>query len=88
MDVPKVCTESDVSAIWPAGSGVDIGVLDVRAVTDLEVAFFRENGWVLLPGLISPELSEAMLERGRPRLAGLMGGSDVKFASPKRGPSI
>jgi hypothetical protein len=72
-----------VSATSTAGRGVEAGVRDVRAVTDLEVSFFRENGWVLLRGLISAELSEAVLARGRPRLAGLMGGSDGRFATPE-----
>jgi hypothetical protein len=54
---------------------------DVRAVTDNEVAFFKENGWVLLRGLVAPPLCEAILERGKPRLAGLMEGNDVKFAT-------
>jgi Phytanoyl-CoA dioxygenase (PhyH) len=66
-----------------AGRGVGSGVRDVRPVTDLEVSFFRQSGWVLLRGLISSELCGAMLERGRPRLAGLMQGSDVKFATPE-----
>jgi ectoine hydroxylase-related dioxygenase (phytanoyl-CoA dioxygenase family) len=72
---------SATSAVF--GRDVETGVRDVRAVTELELSYFRENGWVLLRRLISAELSEAMLERGRPRLAGLMGGSDVKFASPE-----
>src|SRR5215475_8022504 len=65
------------------GSDVETGGREVRAVTDLEVSFFHQNGWVLLRGLISAELSEAMLARGRPHLADLMGGSDVKFATPE-----
>jgi hypothetical protein len=36
----------------------------VRAVTDDELAFYREHGWVMLKGLISPELAGAMLEAG------------------------
>jgi hypothetical protein len=56
---------------------------DVRSVTDIEVAFFELNGWVLLPGLVAPELCGNILERGRPRLAGLMGGTDTDFATPE-----
>src|SRR5687767_12211099 len=36
--------------------------LDIRAVTDDEVAFFHENGWVKLDGLLSPGLAARMLE--------------------------
>ncbi len=35
----------------------------VRAVTDEEVGFFFENGWVKLPELIAPDAAAAMLER-------------------------
>jgi Phytanoyl-CoA dioxygenase (PhyH) len=50
------------------------GSRDVRAVTDLEVAFFQQNGWVLLPNLLAADLCAAMLERGRPRVAGIGAG--------------
>jgi hypothetical protein len=33
----------------------------IREVTDEEVESFRENGWVQLPGLISPELAAELL---------------------------
>ena len=46
----------------------------VRPVTDDEVGFFDQNGWVYLPGLITPEMCEAMLARGRPRMAEYLGG--------------
>ena len=36
----------------------------VRAVTDDEVEFFTENGWVHLPRLIDPDL-DTLLPRGR-----------------------
>ncbi len=62
---------------------VDAAQDDVRAVTDIEVAFFEHNGWVLLPGLVSPELCRAILERGKPRLIELMAGTDTDFASPE-----
>ena len=52
----------------------------VRAVTDTEVAFFKQNGWVALRGLVSPELSRAMLERGAPRFEGLLQGGGADFA--------
>ncbi len=53
---------------------VDGGQQSVRPVTDSEVAFFEQNGWVLLRGLITPEQCNAMLDRGKPRMAGLLGG--------------
>ena len=57
-----VLTALGASPDGPGGEG------DVRAVTDHEVAFYLQNGWVYLPGLISPELAGAMLERGKARL--------------------
>ncbi len=54
---------------------------DVRPVTDAEVAFFEENGWVLLPNLVSASVCRAILERGRPRLRDLMSGSSEAFSS-------
>jgi ectoine hydroxylase-related dioxygenase (phytanoyl-CoA dioxygenase family) len=54
---------------------------EVRPVTDAEVAFFQENGWVSLRALVSPEVCKAILERGRPRLSRLMKGSDRDFSS-------
>jgi hypothetical protein len=56
---------------------------DVREVSDTEVAFFHQNGWVLLPELVSRELCQAMLERGAPRFANLMKGSDTTFSTPE-----
>lgn len=53
----------------------------VRAVSDLEVEFFQQNGWVLLPGLLTPELCEQMLARARPRLADLLQGGQQEFAT-------
>jgi hypothetical protein len=55
----------------------------VRAVTGAEVAFFQENGWVVLPELVSSELCRALLERGKPLLAGLMKGSEVDYGTPE-----
>lgn len=55
----------------------------VRPVEDNEVAFFKENGWVLLRGLVPPEACHALLERGKPRFAGLMQGSDAKPVTPE-----
>lgn len=46
----------------------------VRPITENEVAFFEQNGWVLLKSLVSPDLCRAMLERGKPRMAELLGG--------------
>jgi hypothetical protein len=40
----------------------DVGAeVTMREVTDEEVAFYLENGWVKLEGLISPELTAEML---------------------------
>jgi ectoine hydroxylase-related dioxygenase (phytanoyl-CoA dioxygenase family) len=36
----------------------------VREITDDELAFYREHGWVKLPGLITPELASTMLASG------------------------
>jgi hypothetical protein len=66
----------------PAGNANDVED-DVRPVTDTEVAFFKENGWVYLPGLVRPDRSQAMRERGAPRLAGLMHGGNVQFDTPE-----
>ena len=44
----------------------------MRAVTDDEVAFFRDNGWVLLRNMVDPDTCREMLERGKSRMAGLM----------------
>ena len=35
----------------------------IRSVTDEETAFYQENGWVSLPGLLSEELASGMLDR-------------------------
>jgi hypothetical protein len=56
---------------------------DVRAVTDDEVRFFDENGWVLLAGLVAPDLCHAMLDSGAPRIAHLMEGTGTHFDSPE-----
>jgi hypothetical protein len=37
----------------------------VRDVTDDEVQFFFDNGWVHLPSLLSPELTSTMLDRAK-----------------------
>jgi hypothetical protein len=39
--------------------------VQVREVTDDEVAFFQENGWVKLERLIPPELAGELLETGK-----------------------
>jgi len=54
----------------------------VRPVTDTEVAFFHQNGWVLLKGLVDPEVCRAMLEIGRPKLARLVEGTEEKDVKP------
>lgn len=43
----------------------------VRPVTDEEVGFYHEHGWVLLRGLVSPEQCRAMLRHGRPVIEGV-----------------
>lgn len=40
----------------------DLEILSVREVTDDEVAFYEEHGWVRLPGLIDRTLAKRMLE--------------------------
>ena len=42
--------------------------IDVREITDEEVAFFRENGWVKLDGLLSRELAADLLSRAQERM--------------------
>jgi ectoine hydroxylase-related dioxygenase (phytanoyl-CoA dioxygenase family) len=49
----------------------------------VEVAFFEQNGWVLLKGLVSQEVCRAILEQGKPRLGELMRGTDTDFATPE-----
>jgi hypothetical protein len=56
---------------------------EVRAISDLEAKFFVENGWVLLRQLVSAELCGAILDRARPRLVGLMKGTEDDFATPE-----
>jgi nitrite reductase/ring-hydroxylating ferredoxin subunit/ectoine hydroxylase-related dioxygenase (phytanoyl-CoA dioxygenase family) len=55
---------------------------DVRPVTDTEVAFFEQNGWVFLPGLVKPELCRAALEEGKRRLAHLVNNTGVEVVDP------
>jgi hypothetical protein len=54
----------------------------VRPVTDTEVAFFVQNGWVLLRGLVDPDVCRAMLEIGKPKLAAIVEGSDANDVKP------
>jgi Phytanoyl-CoA dioxygenase (PhyH) len=54
---------------------------DVRSVTGAEVSFFEENGWVLLPNLVSPGVCRAILQRGKPHLLDLMSGSSETFST-------
>jgi ectoine hydroxylase-related dioxygenase (phytanoyl-CoA dioxygenase family) len=42
--------------------------LDVRSATGEEVAFFKENGWVALPGLVAPADVAALREVAQDRL--------------------
>lgn len=57
------------TAAIPTPSPSTASACGIRAVTDREVADFHDNGWVMLKGLIAPELCEAMLARGRPEIA-------------------
>src|SRR5262249_22575175 len=54
---------ADMTAI--SGAAIDQGV---REVTDEEAAFYRENGWVRLDGLLSQELVDEMLRRAKDRM--------------------
>jgi ectoine hydroxylase-related dioxygenase (phytanoyl-CoA dioxygenase family) len=68
------------ASVVASENAVDEGV---RPVTDVEIAFFEQNGWVLLKDLVSRELCLAILEQGKPHLAGLMEGTDTDFATPE-----
>lgn len=57
----------------------------VRRVTDDEVAFYQENGWVKLDGLISPELAGEMLTVARDVMGELPVGSDEVLIGAKVG---
>lgn len=41
----------------------------VRNVTDAEVSFYEQQGWALLPGLVSPEGVKAMLDQAKEHMA-------------------
>jgi ectoine hydroxylase-related dioxygenase (phytanoyl-CoA dioxygenase family) len=43
--------------------------IDMRPVTDDEVAFYQENGWVKLERLISPETAKEMLDQVKTEIA-------------------
>lgn len=62
-----------------AFSGLDLANA-VRPVTDTEVAFFIQNGWVLLRGLVDPAVCRAMLDIGKPHLAAIVEGADSEDA--------
>ncbi|HYE07432.1 MAG TPA: phytanoyl-CoA dioxygenase family protein [Planctomycetota bacterium] len=47
-----------------AAASLDIAT-HVRAVTDAEVAFYHEHGWVKLPRLTTPEFAAELLRVGR-----------------------
>jgi Phytanoyl-CoA dioxygenase (PhyH) len=40
----------------------------IREINDQEVAFYRENGWVKLEGLLTPELVSNLLQRAQARM--------------------
>jgi ectoine hydroxylase-related dioxygenase (phytanoyl-CoA dioxygenase family) len=40
----------------------------IREVTDGEAAFYRENGWVVLRGLMAPELAGEILQNAKDRM--------------------
>lgn len=58
----------------------------IRDLTDQEVASFRKDGWVFVPGLISSDLASGILERARVVMGDLAtastgaGGGDPAFA--------
>lgn len=54
----------------------------VRPLTDSEAEFFVQNGWVLLRGLVAPDVCHAMLERGKGRLAGHMDAGELEIQTP------
>src|ERR1700754_1920191 len=46
-------------------SSVPEVAVEVRDVTRDEIDFYRANGWVFLPGLISPEIAADLLARAK-----------------------
>jgi ectoine hydroxylase-related dioxygenase (phytanoyl-CoA dioxygenase family) len=42
---------------------------EVRDISEAEVDFYRDHGWVKLEGLVAPTLASAMLERAKARYA-------------------
>jgi ectoine hydroxylase-related dioxygenase (phytanoyl-CoA dioxygenase family) len=57
-----------------------MGSADVRAITDEEVAFYRDHGFVMLRQLISPDLAARLLERAKEIM-----GSDASEHVPREG---
>jgi hypothetical protein len=55
----------------------------IREVTDEEVSSYRENGWVKLDGLMSPELANELLERAKARM-----GEHATVEMPDNRPNI
>jgi ectoine hydroxylase-related dioxygenase (phytanoyl-CoA dioxygenase family) len=55
----------------------------IREITDAEVAFYHENGWVKLEGFFAPELTSEMLERSKARM-----GEDATAEMPDNRPGI
>ena len=55
----KAMTEGEIEAV-------------LREVTDEEVAFYREYGWVMMKQLVTPNFATELLQ---PQPAGLMGPS-------------
>jgi hypothetical protein len=45
-----------------------VAIEGIRDVTDDEVAFYRENGWVLIEGFVAPELVSELLGRIQERM--------------------
>ena len=52
-------------------------ITGIRAVTDDEIAFYRENGWVCLRGLMSKSLAAEVLRRSQEKM-----GTDARAAMP------
>jgi nitrite reductase/ring-hydroxylating ferredoxin subunit/ectoine hydroxylase-related dioxygenase (phytanoyl-CoA dioxygenase family) len=84
LDLGQV--QASVGAASPASTppaSATIAVqADVRTVTENEVAFFEQNGWAFLPGLVNPDLCRAALEEGKRRLAAVLNASEVKLVDP------
>lgn len=62
--------------------------VDVREVTDKEIAAFDENGWARLPRLISPELAGELLRLAKERMGEQGDSHDPGGSINRRGTSF